>query len=86
MEDIYDKAVRIWLGRKIDKDPETIFNVKFETIYGGHCETCEYTSIGITYQTTKNRWSQDYEIQGIAPAEFVREVSKIIKEINSEIP
>lgn len=39
MEDIYDKATRIWVGRRNGIDPEKIKDVEFDVITEGYCET-----------------------------------------------
>lgn len=83
----YDWAVRVWIGRQENFDPEDISNVEFRTIQEGYCETCEYTTMGLVfdldnvgkYPYTRRRGNQ-ITMEYIPPADFIREVSEIIAE------
>lgn len=78
--DKYDQAIAIWLGRKYGLDPDNINNIEFNTIEEGACETCEHTSVGISFKVKRTEWESD--IRYVPPADFVREVSDIIKELD----
>ncbi len=86
MEDIYNKAIAVWIGRMTNIDPDRITNIKFDTIQGGYCETCEYDSMGLTYNVKTGKKGQgrkenNLEMLGVEPATFIREVSGILQTI-----
>ncbi len=75
----YEDAIKVWIVKKeqLGIDPDMIDSVKFDTIQEGYCETCEYTTMGITYTIKGKYGERDILMEGILPAEFVREVSEI---------
>jgi hypothetical protein len=86
-EELYDLAVRTWIARRFGEDADNIEHVTFDTIQEGYCETCEYTTMGITFyrkEEKKRRWrgrDNSVTLGGLPPAEFVREVSEIYQEL-----
>jgi hypothetical protein len=52
---------RRWAASRLGIDPADIREVVFETIYGGYCETCQYTSFGAQVYTTGNKANRTIE-------------------------
>lgn len=82
MENLYERAVAVWVSRKTKLDPDKISNVDFTMIYGGYCETCGYETTGLTFKY--NGRYQEYELGTTSAAQLFEECATIVDELRAE--
>jgi len=68
------------------KEPDKVYDITFEDIHHGYCETCDFTTVGITYAYEGKDAPRmgDVDIEYLGPAVLIREVSQIIQELREE--
>jgi hypothetical protein len=78
-ESPYQRAVAIWIARRVNRNPERIYGVEFDGSYTEGCPTCGGDLFtGITYYD--NGQHREYDMKYMVPGQFIEECVAILEE------
>lgn len=80
-ENLYQRAVAIWVGRRYKLDPDKITDVNFANYVGGYCETCGYETLGLEFKYNGKYQEHELGYYDITPGQFIEECVEILKDI-----
>jgi hypothetical protein len=58
----YEEKLNEWVAEKFEINESDILDVRTDTWMGGYCETCEYNTGGIIFETTKDVDISDWRL------------------------
>jgi len=82
-ENEYQRAAAIWVARRVNGNPDRIYDVDFGVDPGGGCPTCDYGPEAVIRYVDNGRGkeiSMNYEI---TPGKFIEECVAILEEMRS---
>ena len=82
MDERYEKATKMWLASKIGCDWQKLEHIEFTDYQGGYCETCEYTSAGISYKLGNRFDTYELGYESKKVARFIQEVAEIAADLS----